>query len=299
MFKKHGFTEPQISHICKSRPTLLISDSEKTILPKLEFFKAKGFPWPGFTKRLCLFPSVLHSSLDNQIVPTYDFLRNVLHSDEKVIVAVSRWPDLLVPNVEVYIKPNIAILREHGVSDSNIATLIRSYPCSLMVSPHKFRKTVDRVAEIGFSATRLTFVIAVSAIRSMSQSTWESKVNAYKKWGLSEEEVLRTFVRNPLTMKISADKITSGMDFLINEVGLSPSRVAKQPQLLGLSLEKRLIPRHFVFRALLSKGLVKEKVKLYALFESPDVEKGIAPELLKLYKEKLDGLSKGPKAVKV
>ena len=87
------------------------------------------------------------------------------------------------------------------------------------------------------------------------------------------------------------------MDLLVNKMGMDSSLFIKRPGLLSLSLEKRLIPRGFVFQGLLSIGLVKKDFNIYTLFECPErtfVQKYIMPhqeeasELLKLYKEKMD-----------
>ncbi|XP_024022671.1 uncharacterized protein LOC112091975 [Morus notabilis] len=150
---------------------------------------------------------------------------------------------------------------------------------------------------MGFNAKRIDFIQAVLALVCVSKSTWESKVNVFKKWGWSEEEVLKAFRNNPWCMMLSNDKLNAGMTFFIKEMGLRPCLIANQPVILTLSLKKRLIPRFSFFQALLSKGLVEEEIKLHQLFVVPEnklLQKFVvphekeAPELLKLYKEKLN-----------
>ncbi|GMN62388.1 hypothetical protein TIFTF001_031467 [Ficus carica] len=301
LFEKYGFTQIQISKLVRGNPRLLLLDAEKTILPKLEFLVAKGISGPEMAKMLSAFPRILSASLAKQIMPSYDFFRGLFQSDVKLIAAVKRCPDILTYNVEKHVSVNIDILRKHGVPDSNIPTLLLHHPRSLMVSPDGFRKIVEEVEEMGFDASKVNFVMAANAFLSMSRSKWESKVDAYKKWGWSEEEVLKAFERNPRCMMVSEDKITAAMDFFVNKFGWRPCLIAKRPILLSLSLRKRLIPRSSVFQALLSKGLVKKEVNLAALFETSEQKflqkfvlpyKKEAPELLKLYKEKLN-LSNG------
>ncbi|GMN46445.1 hypothetical protein TIFTF001_015629 [Ficus carica] len=302
LFKKYGFSQTQISRLLRGRPELLIADSERIISPKLEFFDAKGVSWPQFSKKLSQFPTVLGSSLAKQIRPSYAFLRNFIQSDEKAIKAVERYPNILVVDVEKCLVPNIDVLRGHGVPDCNIAKLVPSQPKAFTLSSDRFREVVEEVVEMGFNPERLNFVQAVLAFRCSSKSTRECKVNAFKRWGWSEEEVLKAFERHPWCMMLSEDKIFAGMDFFMNKMGLQPCLVAKYPVILSLSLKKRLIPRSSVFQALLSKGLVKKKFSLHQLFmvsDSKFLQKFVvphekeAPELLKLYKEKLD-LSYGP-----
>ncbi|KAL5785266.1 hypothetical protein ACOSQ2_007658 [Xanthoceras sorbifolium] len=100
---------------------------------------------------------------------------------------------------------------------------------------------------------------------------WESKVNIYKRWGWSEEEVLAAFCRNPMCMLTSKDKIMTVMDFLVSKMDLEASAIAKRPGVMVLSMEKRFIPRAAVFQFLLSKGLINRKdTNLITLFTLPE-----------------------------
>ncbi|XP_024027052.1 uncharacterized protein LOC112093229 [Morus notabilis] len=282
-----------MSHLVRIRPKLLLADTEKTLLPKLEFLEAKGFSCLEIAKMLSIRPNVLGSSLDKQIKPAYDFLRNLLQSDKKVIAAAKRCPDILAHKK----LPCLDILRGYGVSDANIATLVIYRPSFLMLSSDQSRKILERVVEIGFDASKISFVLALNAFWSMSKSTWESKFDAYKKWGWSEEEVWEAFQRNPWCMMISEDKLMGSMDFFINQMGWRPCLMAKCPTILGLSLKKRVVPRCSVFQLLLSKGLVEKEVSINTLLlasEEKFLQKFVAryekkaPELLKMYKETLD-----------
>ena len=280
LLKKYGFTQTQISSLVSRSPCLLSFDAEKTILPKFEFFEDKGISGPEMAKLLTAFPRILSTSLAKQIVPSYDFFSNLFHSGEMVIAVIHRYPDILTQNIEKFVLPKIDILREHRVSDSNITRLVILNPRVFILSLDKFRKTVEKVGEMGFDSSKGTFVVAVHAFISMSESTWKSKVDAYKNWGWSEEEVLKAYRRCPWCMTLSDDKIVAAMDFFINKMGLTPCLIAKYPRFLSYSLKKRLIPRSFVFQVLLSKGLVKKEVNLSALFDSPEkkfLQKFVAP----------------------
>ncbi|XP_024022665.1 transcription termination factor MTERF6, chloroplastic/mitochondrial-like [Morus notabilis] len=197
-FKDYGFTDTQISRLVRTYPTVLLFNAERKILPTLQFFESKGISGPEIAKMVTAFPTVLGSSLANRILPSYDYMRNLIQSDDKPIIAVKNYPDVLVHNVEKYVSPNVDILREHGASESNIATIMRHWPRSFIVTPYSFRKVVEKVVEMGFDASKVNFVIAVKVSRSLSESTWERKVDAYKKWGWSDEDVLNAFKRNPL-----------------------------------------------------------------------------------------------------
>uniref|UniRef100_A0A2N9J152 Uncharacterized protein n=1 Tax=Fagus sylvatica TaxID=28930 RepID=A0A2N9J152_FAGSY len=107
---------------------------------------------------------------------------------------------------------------------------------------------------MGFNPSKLTFVLAVLALWGLNKSMWERRVNAYKRWGLSEEEILVAFRKSPWCIIASEDKIMQVMDFFVNKMGFEASLIVKRPVLLTLSLEKRMIPRGSVIEVLLSKG---------------------------------------------
>ena len=52
---------------------------------------------------------------------------------------------------------------------------------------------MEEVKERGFNPSRLMFALAVFTLRAMSKSTWERKVNVYKKWGWFEDEISLAF----------------------------------------------------------------------------------------------------------
>ena len=166
---------------------------------------------------------------------------------------------------------------------------------------------MKEVLEMGFDSSKTQFIIAVRAVNQKysEKSLWERKVNAYKKWGWSDEEVMKAFQKNPWFMLLSEKKILALTDFFIDKMGLKPCHVAKLSLVFTFSLEKRIIPRVSYYQVLLSRGLVREEFSLLALvninerkflqkFVTPYAKE--APELLKLYEEKL-AFSSDPRVV--
>jgi mTERF domain-containing protein len=63
------------------------------------------------------------------------------------------------------------------------------------------------------------------------------------RWGWSEDDVLSAFRKFPQCMIMSEKKIMQVMDCLVNKMGWPSGMVAKNPVVMGFSLEKRIIPR--------------------------------------------------------
>ncbi|PSS01495.1 Transcription termination factor like [Actinidia chinensis var. chinensis] len=297
-FKNHGFTQTHISTIVRTFPPVLLSDPEKTLLPKLEFLKSKGFSSTDVAGIVSASATLLKRSLEKVIIPSFDFFNNLLQSEERTLAAIKRSDALLLFDHQTHVTHNVEILREAGVSNANITFSLTNEPRAFMTSSDRFREVVKEVETMGFNPSSINFVLAVQFFRGMSKSTWEKKIEIYKKWGWSEDEILGAFKMRPWCMMASDDKITGVMDFLVNKMGLDASLVARRPKLISLSLEKRIVPRSAVYQVLLSKGLIKsDGISLATVLEPPEkwfLEKIVnrhkeeAPELLKLYQEKLD-----------
>ncbi|XP_059654580.1 uncharacterized protein LOC132301334 [Cornus florida] len=292
-FSSHGFTETQISVLIRRLPQVLMSDPEKTLLPKIVFFHSKGVSTEEIAKILTGAPRFLIRSLENQIIPSYNFFKKLLKSEEKVIAAIKHSGGCSLLDAA----PNIEVLRESGVPESNVVALFMSQPRAFVCSTDRSKEIVEEAKKMGFNPENVTFALAVNALRAMSKSTWEKKVEVYKKWGLSEEEILVAFKKTPWCMVVSEEKIMAIMDFFVNKMGLESSIVVRYPGLITQSLKRKIIPRCLVYEILLSKGLIKKDFGLNLMFVSTEsyfLQKYVkkyeeeAPELLKLYQEKLN-----------
>ncbi|KAF5752216.1 hypothetical protein HS088_TW01G00124 [Tripterygium wilfordii] len=291
----HGFSKTQISEVVNKFPKLLASDPEKTLLPKFEFCDSKGVSRPLLVKLICFHPSILHRSLENQWIPSFEILNDVLKSNEKTILTIIRYPGVLAHGPKTYLRPNINVLKENGVPESNIATILYHHPRVFFSKPDRFRESVEEVKRMGLKPPIFAFVMALSTLRGMSKMAWKKKINVYKRWDWSEEAILMAFRRFPLFMTVSEDKIMGMMNYFVNVVGVESSFVSRRPELLGYSLNKRIVPRSSVAMVLLSKGLVKASSlsRLFGSSEKVFLEKYVyrypeeAPQLLKLYTDKL------------
>ncbi|PPE02316.1 hypothetical protein GOBAR_DD00650 [Gossypium barbadense] len=362
--ENHGFSQTQIVNLIKRQPTLLLSHTEKTLLPKLEFLYSVGFSRLELAKLLSSYPHLLKYSLKKQIIPSFNLLRDLFQSDDKTIKAIKRFAGILAydfesylyPNMNVlrgigvpesnilmllnrhpriflynpvllkeiveevkgmginssrkkflaavhaltsmskstYLYPNMNVLRGIGVPESNILMLLNRHPRIFLYNPVLLKEIVEEVKGMGINSSRKKFLAAVHALTSMSKSTLEKKFDVYRRWGWSDQEIHEAFQRYPSCITASEDKIMAIMDFLVNKMGYNSTLIAKQSSVLSRSL-RIIVPRALFAQELLSQGLVND-LKLSVLFDTSEkvfirmfVDRFVnkAPDLLKLYKEKL------------
>ncbi|XP_038680787.1 transcription termination factor MTERF2, chloroplastic-like [Tripterygium wilfordii] len=259
LFKSHGFTNEQISRVIRLRPKVLQYDAKKTLSPKLEFFRSKQVSSSDVAMTVAGVPTFLCSSLENYIVPCYDFLKSILVKDQRVFTLLKRSRSRLsLFNLEKILGPNVSLMRKIGLPESSISLLLYRSPNLLSQKPDKLDKLITKVLNLGFNPSQAPFVDALEMINQLKESTWERKMEVYRSWGWSDDEIWAAFRKSPRLMSYSDNKISNAMDFFLKKMGWKTSAIAKSPSVFHYSLEKRIIPRCLLVKILLQKGLVGE-----------------------------------------
>ncbi|KAG2676139.1 hypothetical protein I3760_12G038500 [Carya illinoinensis] len=264
-FRAHGFNDMQIKTLMMKSPDLYSYNANKIFKPKLEFFKSLGLSDLEIAQLLSSEPNILKRSLEKHIIPCVQELRRVLGTDENVLEAVKACFQILESNMVHMLQPNIATLKSHGVPQSLVVKLLFIRATSLLICSNRFSEIVSEVMKLGFDPNHLKFVLAIMSMALNSKTLWEQKVEAYRSFGLSEGEIYAAFKRQPFCMSCSDKKIKKMMGFFVNKLKMKPSRISKSPNLLLLSLEKRIIPRCSVLQLLMLKGLIKEDTNIVSM----------------------------------
>ena len=159
---------------------------------------------------------------------------------------------------------NINLMTDFGVSDNVIASMLQSRPS--VFGSKDLIKSLEEVKCLGFHPSKTTFGIALAVKKGLSKKLWDEKVDAFKKWGWSDEDVIRVFRSQPNLMFVSIDKIDLLMSFWVNRLGWNSLALTKWPHMFSYSLEKRIIPRASVMQFLLMKVLRKKNASLVRPF---------------------------------
>ncbi|KAG7952046.1 hypothetical protein I3843_12G039000 [Carya illinoinensis] len=255
-FRAHGFSDMLIKSLTMKSPRLYTYNANKIFKPKLEFFKSLGLSDLEIKKLLSASPFVLQRSLEKQIIPCVQELRRVLGTDENVLKAIKACYQILESNM-VMLRPNIDTLKSHGVPQSLVSKLLFIEPMSLRICSNRYSEIVSEVMKLGFDPNYLSFLVAIKSMALNSKTLWEKKVEAFRSFGLSDNEIYAAFKRHSMCMALSEKTIKKMMGFFVNKLKMKPSKISKSPILLQYSLEKRIIPRCSVLQLLMLKGLIK------------------------------------------
>ncbi|KAJ9140189.1 hypothetical protein P3X46_030865 [Hevea brasiliensis] len=296
-FRENGFSKKQIVTLTMKRPSLYIFKLHKTFKPKFEFFKSLGFSELDVATILSAEPYILERSLENQIIPCINVLRRVVGNDMIVQKVIRGCHRILEFNAEKMLEPNMSLLVNHGVPEFIISKMFLFHPRSLLLKTDRLSEIINEVKKLGFSPTNVLFVLAVRTMVTTNKRLWEKKLEAYGSFGLSKEEINLAFKLQPMFMIVSEKKIRKSMNFFVNKLKMKPSVISKNPNLILLSIEKRIIPRCSVLHILMSKELIKEGVSLIYMLRMTEkmfVEKfvtkyqNVVPEVVKAHQGRIE-----------
>ncbi|WVZ20349.1 hypothetical protein V8G54_007671 [Vigna mungo] len=289
-FRDNGFSNTQINSIVGRAPKVLTCDPHKRVFPKFEFLLSKGASRSDIVELVSRSPRILYCSLENNIVPSYELMRKFFQTDKETMDCIRSCSHFFGTDRVV---KNVKLLVDDGVTDRVLAFVLRRRISIILCS--SLKRTLDEVKEMGFDPSKLSFAIALVAKTTIPKSRWERKVDAFKRWGWSEELVLRVFRKQPLVMLVSQDKIDRIMRFWVKQLGWDYLALTKKPEIFGFSLERRIIPRALVVQYLLKKSLRSKSASLITPFSVSDkvfIENYVmrfkeeTSELLKLYQFK-------------
>ncbi|KAJ4975921.1 hypothetical protein NE237_001027 [Protea cynaroides] len=269
LFKNYGFTQKQISSIICQKPSILGYDPEKILKPKIELLCNMGISGPTLGKIISRYSSFLTENVERKLIPTLEFLKSFIDSDEKIAIALSRmiWsfriPELMAPNIE--------ILRNLGVPENHISNLLFLHPRLLTWKPERFKKIVINAKEMGLNPSTYIFIHGIRVLAASNKPVWEAKIAVFRSFGWLEDEISLLFRKQPTIFCLSEKTIRKKLDFFVNEFNWTVADFGKCPVVLWSSLEKRIVPRCSVLRGLLEKGLMK-KEGMHTAFWLTDVK---------------------------
>ncbi|XP_027093293.1 transcription termination factor MTERF4, chloroplastic-like [Coffea eugenioides] len=286
-FENLGFSKTHIKIIVSSCPKVLWSNVDKTLKPKIRFLQDLGISGPALVKLLLGYKPLIYRGLDSHIKPRIEYLRQVLNTDERVVVALKKYA-LLLGNIEYEkVDNNVLLLQKYGFSKEKVATFIANSPMRIfMTSPEWFEKRLQLVENyLGIPRESAMFPYGLKILCGLRKSTIDKKFDILRSYGWSNEDILRMVRCLPLFLGLSETRMRKSLDYFMNELGYTPDYLALRPFLFTLSLEKRIKPRNEVLKILSEKNLNTRKRdlgKAMCLTESKFVQDYLLP-----YKDEL------------
>ncbi|CAD6215275.1 unnamed protein product [Miscanthus lutarioriparius] len=255
-----GLSRADIAAVVSANP-LLLRASVKCISPRLLALRDRaGLSTPQIARFLLVSP---HALCRSDVIPKLQFFISFYGSFEQVLVVLKRNDRLMTASLERLIKPNIALLRQWGVRD--IVQLCSNNAWVLTFNPERVKEFLLRAEQLGVPPTSRMFRHAVAVVAGKPKEKVAAKLEFFKRTlGCSESEVSTAMCKVPAILGLSDEILLRKIEFLVNEAAMEPRHIVERPVLLAYSLEKRLVPRHYVMKVLREKGLLS-KMSLYTL----------------------------------
>ncbi|KAL7154704.1 hypothetical protein ABFS83_03G019100 [Erythranthe nasuta] len=232
-----------LEKIVKYKPRFLSASLEASIKPKIRVFQDLGFSSDDISIIISSNPAILHLSVNNNIIPTLSLLKGLLGSDYDLarLLRLSAW--FVTTNLEQTMVPNFDFLKSFGIPTERLLLILHCYPSFFLLKPDILKRSVEKVEEMGIDRRSKVFIYAVRSIASLSNESWELKLQGFRDLGFSENEILAMFVKAPSAFCVSMVKIKKVKEVLLGTGKFNKSSIVNNPMSFACSVEKRLKPR--------------------------------------------------------
>ncbi|GLJ34096.1 hypothetical protein SUGI_0685380 [Cryptomeria japonica] len=259
--KECGFSSSQVTTVMRRQKQLLSYRSDHNAREVIHLLKDSGITENKLKNTILRCPTILQLKVDAQLKPKMEFLKEMGLATQDIAPIVHRAPRLLSLSLENCLAPRILHLETLFGSKVHLCKALRVVP-QLLTSD--FEKQVQPKVEylknrMDILEGSAVFVRALYAVMSLSFETLEVKIKLMASLGLAEEEIRQIIKVYPGVLSISAKGLKEKFDFLIRPACLELKNVVSNPQILGLSLEKRLKTRYEVFKTLRTSPYAKAK----------------------------------------
>mmetsp|Transcript_40672 Transcript_40672/g.85447 ORF Transcript_40672/g.85447 Transcript_40672/m.85447 type:complete len:393 (+) Transcript_40672:85-1263(+) len=216
------------------------------------------------------------------------FLSDAVGLDPSMLrkMIVSR-PHLLLYKLSNVQSTTSYFREEVGLSSNDFASLLQAYPSVLMYSiDGRLRPTVEFLqnecggGEDNWESWRRVIHSYPKIFSHSLEKTLRPKIkflckrDSRKSLGLSRSELSQVVAKFPPTLWLSEENLQSKLDFLSDSLDLDDlelrSIIVSYPQVLGLSLEKNLMPKVDFFldvNGSINCGLSKSQLKEFVIYQ--------------------------------
>ncbi|CAD5172795.1 unnamed protein product [Musa acuminata subsp. malaccensis] len=289
-FKSYGFDNTQVKKVISANPRSLLLDVERTLAPKFRALQDLGFSCSDITHLVGSNKHVIGHKTQT-LVSKIQLLQGLLGSNDFFVKLCksNRW--FLGFSIEKRIQPNIEILRDCGITDQKLSTILRRHPRLIIQKAEVLKALIRDDENLGVACASGTSIQTLKVLHSVSKKNFTAHLEFFKGFGWSEDDFLAAFRKAPTLVGVSLKSLQRKMEFLVNEAGCSPSYLALRPYCLLMSLEKKLMPRHRIVTGLKSRGVCISNLSMATYMIYPEkkfLEKFVNcykeyPELIELY----------------
>ncbi|CAL9247359.1 unnamed protein product [Arabidopsis halleri] len=158
---------------------------------------------------------------------------------------------------EKTIEEKVNVYKRLGFSEVDIWAIFKKWPFFLKFSKKKIILMFETLKKCGLVEEEVISVLKTrpQCIRASEQKILDS-IETFLNLGFSRDEFKIMVKRYPQCTAYTAETVRKKFEVLVKKMNWPLEDVVLIPAVLGYSLEKRIVPRTNVIKALMSKGLI-------------------------------------------
>ncbi|AEE78223.1 Mitochondrial transcription termination factor family protein [Arabidopsis thaliana] len=158
---------------------------------------------------------------------------------------------------EKTIEEKVNVYKRLGFSEAEIWAIFKKWPYFLKFSEKKIILMFETLKKCGLVEEEIISVLKSrpQCIRSSEQKILDS-IEMFLGLGFSRDDFKMMVKRYPCCTAYSGETLRKKFEVLVKMMNWPLEAVVMIPTVLGYSLEKRIVPRSNVIKALMSKGLI-------------------------------------------
>ncbi|OEL18980.1 hypothetical protein BAE44_0019996 [Dichanthelium oligosanthes] len=280
-----GLAKDDIAAAVARFPQLLCCQVDKTLTPRFAQILSIGLSPLQISRLTSIIPNIFVAP---SMISRLQFYLSFMGSFDPLHFALKRTPYLLGSgkNLERVVKPNMALLLQCGLTASDVA----KFSMLLTLNPERVKEMVACAEKLGVPRNTGMFKSVLWAVYCVGLDSIGAKLDLVKATlGCSEAELALAVRKAPQILRMSEGKLSHAVKFLKVDAGLKLQYILRRPAMLGYSMLRRLMPRHYLINILKAKGLVKENIDFYSAVCL--TEKGFVQKFIDPHRKSIPGLA--------
>ncbi|XP_042426296.1 transcription termination factor MTERF8, chloroplastic-like [Zingiber officinale] len=239
--RSQGLVGANLRKVISWRPGMLGWDVETNLAPRFKVLRDMGLSESDIMDIAPRHPFVIGFNRESTLLPRFKAWESLFGSREILLKNLRRSKWFFSSNIENVVRPNMNFLRDEcGIPEERISLVLKRSPGFFTQKPDSLRALVDRADGIGIPRESKMFLWILDVLHLVSREKFEAQVKIMNSFGLSYSDFIAAMKKYPRFLWLSTGALQRKMEFLVKDVGITPSDITKLPVFLTFSLEKRI-----------------------------------------------------------
>ncbi|KAL1213269.1 Transcription termination factor MTERF5 [Cardamine amara subsp. amara] len=155
------------------------------------------------------------------------------------------------------LEENFKVYKRLGLTVNDVWELFKKCPGFLVYSENRIVQTFETLKRCGLLEDEVLLVFKKNplCLRTSEQKILNS-IETFLGLGFTRDEVMMMIKCFPHCVAYSEEMVKEKINFVVKKMNWPLKAITLFPQVLGYSMEKRIVPRCNIIKALMSKGLL-------------------------------------------